>query len=103
MVLFEKSLPLTLLYATPTNKNIYMLAPPAPEDLPGGRYVARSVSPSKHLAFGYNPSVCSIISHATVVFALLTSRSQSQPNIYDNCNSYDIISSICICTVLALI
>ena len=60
-----------------------MLAPPPPpEDLPGGLYVARSVSPSKHLAFGSNPSVCSIISHATVVFALLTSRTQSQPNMF---------------------
>ena len=52
---------------------IYICSPP-PEDLPGGLYVARSVSPSKHLAFGSNPSVCSIISHATVVFALLRSR-----------------------------
>ena len=53
---------------------IYMLTPPAPEDLPGGLYVARSASPSKHLAFGSEPSVYSIISHATVVFAWLISR-----------------------------
>ena len=44
----------------------------------------------------------------TLVFVLssvmlLLFLEQSQPNIYDNCNSYDIMSSICICTVLALI
>ena len=53
---------------------IYICSPPPPEDLPGGLYVARSVSASKHLAFGSNPSVCYTISHGTVVFALLISR-----------------------------
>ena len=56
-----------------TNMYIYICLP-NPEDLPGGLYVATSVSPSQHLAFGSNPSVCLIISHATVVFALLVSR-----------------------------
>ena len=52
--------------------HIYIyISPPPPEDPPGGLYVARSVSPSEHLAFGYNPNVCFIISHATVVLALL--------------------------------
>ena len=64
--------------------------------------MAKSVSPSKHLAFGSNPSVCSIISHA-IVFCIADKENQSQPNIYDNCNSYDIISSICTSTVLAVI
>ena len=36
--------------------------------------MARSVSPSKHLAFGSNPGVCYIISHTIVVFVLLISR-----------------------------
>ena len=54
--------------------HIHIYRNPAPQDLSGGLYVARSVSPSKHLAFGSSPTVCSIISHATVVSALLISR-----------------------------
>ena len=49
---------------------IYIVTPPPAQDLPGGLYVAGSVSPSKQSAFDFNPTVGLTISLA----AILTSR-----------------------------
>ena len=50
------------------------------------------------------PTLAFVLSLVMLLFFCIADKeNQSQPNIYDNCNSYDITSSICTSTVLAVI